>query len=335
MRRCQNQCCRSINRIDPRRKHFDRLDTCNVRHRKLHPRAHRLPNPVPLHGDDPVRPAAFQQFQIVQQLLRIRRGLQKPLLDLPHLHQRIFMSPAISVDHLLVREHRAAFRTPVHPALLPVRQPALQHSQEKPLIPPVIFRLARGNLPPPVVAEPKAPQHFLKLGNVLIGPGPRVSMIFDRRVFRRQPERVPPHRVQDVKPAHPLHSRHHIPNRVVAHVSHVQRARWIRQHFQCVVFWFGRIRFGFERSRFFPALLPLRFDRLWVVVRQLAPLLYRPFVTGFCYSPLLSAFVLFRRFLILLRRRVHLRRRLFRRRRQHGESLLRLRRLVFQSRQIP
>src|SRR5215472_1074843 len=79
------------------------------------------------------------------------------------------MPPAVpAVHHLFICQHRAAFRTPVHPAFLPVSQSTLQHAQEKPLVPSVILRLAGRNLAPPVVTEPKAPQHSLKFRNVVV-----------------------------------------------------------------------------------------------------------------------------------------------------------------------
>src|SRR5258708_22558144 len=98
-----------------------------------------------------------------------------------------------AIYHLLVGKHRAALRAPVHAALFPVRQPALQHAQEKPLVPAVIFRLASRNLPPPVIAEAEAPQPALNLRYVLVGPLPRVSVVLNRRVFRRQAEGIPAH----------------------------------------------------------------------------------------------------------------------------------------------
>src|SRR6266566_1227931 len=99
------------------------------------------------------------------------------------------MPPAVTaVYHLFVRQHGAALRAPVHAALFPVRQPSLQHAQEEPLVPAVIFRLASRDFPSPVVAEPEAPQHALKFRDIFVSPLTRVSIIFDRRVFRRQAE---------------------------------------------------------------------------------------------------------------------------------------------------
>src|SRR5258708_320532 len=199
------------------------------------------------------------------------------------------MPPANPAVHaLLVRQHRAALRTPVHPALFLVRNSPLQHPQEKPLVPPVIFRLASGNFSSPVKAESKPPQRPLKFRNVLVGPGPRMRPVLDRRIFCRQAKRVPSHRVQHVEPAHPLHASNHIPNRVVAHVPHVHRPRRVRQHFQHIVFgfpallvWhrhsclccscfrlgpFSQFSFLLKAPHLFPPLLPLHLNLLRLIV---------------------------------------------------------------------
>src|ERR1700730_9345138 len=299
----QNQRASSINRINARSKYFDArvlvilssgFFVCRC---EPHLRARRFSDPVALHSDDPLWPSAFQQFQIVEQLLRISGSLQKPLLKFARFHQHIFVPPAVPVYHLFVRQHCAALGTPIHAALFPVGQPALQHAQEKPLIPPVIFRFTRRDFPPPIKTEPKAPQHPLKFCNVVVGPGSRVGIILNRSVFRGQAEGVPTHRMQHVESAHALHARHYIANRVVAHVPHVHRARGIRQHFQYVVLRLRRIRLRFEDPRIYPAFLPFCFDRLWVVFRhsQLSPFSFpaRP-TYFFCLFSRRRAFRLFR-----------------------------------------
>src|SRR6267378_1220920 len=296
MRRCQHQRASPINRVNPRSENLNLFSwhshswLCAFgRHLEQNFRPNTLPNPIPLHRNHAIRPSALHLLQILQQLLRIRRRFQKPLLDFPRFHASIFMPPAKpAVHHLLVRQHRAALRTPIHSALFLVSDPALQHPQEKPLVPPVIFRLAGGNFSSPVIAEPKTPQRPLKFRNVLVGPGPRMRPVLDRRVFCRQAERVPPHRVQHVEPAHSLHTSNHIPNRVVAHVPHVHRPRRVRQHFQHIVFgfpallvwhrhsclcsWgfrlgpFSQFRFRLKHAVFCPPPLPLRLNLLRLVV---------------------------------------------------------------------
>src|ERR1700681_4081921 len=303
MSRRQNQRASSINRINARSKYFDRFvgailnSGFFVSHREPHLGPRRFSDPVALHGDDPLRPSTLEQFTIIQQLFPQRSSLQKPPLKFARFHQRIFMTPAIPAHHLLVGQHRAAFGAPVHAAFFPVSQPPLQHAQEKPLVPPVIFRFTRGDFPPPVKAEPKAPQHSLKFCNVVASPDSWVGIILNRGVFRGQAEGVPAHRMQHVESAHALHARHYIANRVVAHVSHVHRTRGIRQHFQYVVLWLRRICLRFEDPRIYPAFLPFCFDRLWVVFRhsQLSPfsLLACP-TYFFCLFSRRRAFRLFR-----------------------------------------
>src|SRR5258708_13807683 len=133
-------------------------------------------------------------------------------------HQGVFMTPAVTVDHLLVRQHGAAFRAPVHAALLAVSESALEHAQEKPLVPAVILRLAGGNFAAPVVTESEAAQHLLKLRDVVVRPGARVRIVLDRGVFSGKTEGVPAHRVEDVETPHALPTRHPTPNRLRPHL---------------------------------------------------------------------------------------------------------------------
>src|SRR6267154_1092094 len=80
------------------------------------------------------------------------------------------MTPTAPVHHLLVGQHGLALRAPVHPAAFPVSDTALEHSQKKPLVPPVILRLASGNFPAPVVAEPEPLAHALERFNIRVRP---------------------------------------------------------------------------------------------------------------------------------------------------------------------
>ena len=68
------------------------------------------------------------------------------------------------------------------------------------------------------------------LDALLVGPPRGRHPMVDGRVLGRHAERVPPHRHQDVVAAHAQVARHHVVDRVVAHVAHVQLARRVRQH---------------------------------------------------------------------------------------------------------
>src|SRR4029078_3282993 len=58
----------------------------------------------------------------------------------------------------------------------------------------------------------------------------RRDPVLDRGIFRVQAEGVPSHRHQRVESAHPQLPVHHVVDRVIAHMTHVQHARRIRQH---------------------------------------------------------------------------------------------------------
>ncbi len=84
------------------------------------------------------------------------------------------------------------------------------------------------------------------MGNVRIGPLRRRHVVGHRRIFRRHAEGVPAHRHQHVVAVHAQVAVHHIIDRIVAHVAHVQFARRVRQHRASVVLAFGETRVVFD-----------------------------------------------------------------------------------------
>src|SRR6516162_9180549 len=128
------------------------------------------------------------------------------------------MPPASPLFHLLIRQHRAALGTPVDATLFLVRDAALQHAQEKPLVPAIIFRFARGNLAAPVIAEPKTAQHALEFSDVVVGPHARVGFVLDRGVFGGESEGIPSHGMEYVEPSHPLYTGDDIAERALPHL---------------------------------------------------------------------------------------------------------------------
>ena len=85
--------------------------TVAVLHAKLHLRAFRAANPVALRLLDGVRPV--DALQPVEQALGIGRDAQAPLAHLL-LHYGIAAALRDAVDHLVVRQHGAQLRAPVH-----------------------------------------------------------------------------------------------------------------------------------------------------------------------------------------------------------------------------
>ena len=258
---------RAENRVDARGENLNG-SAFHLRHVEFDSRSLRFADPIALHRQDALRPAAFDLLHVVEKLIRIRRNFPEPLRDLARLHDRALMAPATTVDHLLVRQHSLAFRTPIHAALFPIGDSLLQHPEEKPLIPAIVFRLAGGNFLAPVVAEAESAQDFLEFGDVLARPVTRTNAPVNRRVLRGQSKRVPTHRMEHIESAHPAVPCHCVADGVIAHVAHVHRAGGIRQHLEHVEFRARRIGIRQERVLLVPDFLPLGFNRACVVLAQ-------------------------------------------------------------------
>ncbi len=96
-----------------------------------------------------------------------------------------------------------------------------------------------------------------------------MNAVLDGRIFSRQTERIPAHRMQHVESAQPLVARHCVANRVVAHVAHVQSAGRIGKHFEHVVLLARGVAIhGVKRALLVPNLLPFGFDLLGIVFGQ-------------------------------------------------------------------
>ena len=120
-----------------------------------------------------------------------------------------------------IGQHGLAFVAPVQERRLAIGEAALEHFQEKPLIPAVILRLAGGDFARPVIAEIHTLVLALHLGDVEMGPFTRMALVVDRRILGRQTEGVPTHRMQYVEAAHPLIARQRIPDRIIPKVADV------------------------------------------------------------------------------------------------------------------
>ena len=98
------------------------------------------------------------------------------------------------------------------------------------MVPFVVFGLAGGEFARPVDRQAHRLHLLFHVGNVVIRPRGRGYLMVQRRIFRRHTECIPAHRHQDVIALHTQLARHHVIDRVVAHVPHVQFARRVRQH---------------------------------------------------------------------------------------------------------
>ncbi len=225
---------------------------------KINFTAGALADPVALHDQHPLRPAR-QLVGKIKQLLGIVGDLKKPLLQL-FLHYLGITAPAAAILHLLIGQYGLTGGAPVDKRLLLVGDPLFVHLNKQLLLPAVVADIAGGQFTVPVIGKPHLLQLIPHVGHVFIGPGSRVAVILDGSVFCRHTKGIPAHRMQHVKPAHPLETAYYITYRVVADMSHMNPAGGVRKHLQQVVFWPERVFRHLEGLVGFPMLLPLVFN---------------------------------------------------------------------------
>ena len=213
-------------------------------------------DPILLHQPHFLRPAV-ELVERVEQLLRIVGDLEEPLRQLALLDHGAG-APAAAVDHLLVRQHRLVDRIPVHLRLAPLDQAGAQEIEEHRLLVLVVGRVAGRDLAAPVERQPHRFQLRLHRRDVLVGPPFGMDLALHGGVLRRHAKGVPAHRMQHGKALRPLHPRHHVAHRVVAHVAHVDAPRRIGEHLQHVVFRPLVVVAGAEDAALVPDLLPAR-----------------------------------------------------------------------------
>ena len=222
-------------------------------------------DPVALHGLHRIRPARHP-VQFLKQLIGVSRDPNEPLRNFPFLNHRAG-APPLAIDHLLVGQHGLVNRVPIDHGVLAVSESFFHQPGKKPLLPAVILRLAGRYLARPVIRETHTLQLSAHMVDVLIGPLCGRDRSLDRRVLGRQPERIPAHGLQDIAPQHPLIATHHIADRVVTDMSHVQLTRGIRQHGQAVELFPRRVFSNLEALLLFPVRLHNRFELLRGIAR--------------------------------------------------------------------
>ena len=131
MIRCDRHELCAEQRVRPRREDFQ-LALAGRRGRRIEREAHQqafgAADPVALHQAHLVGPAV-ERIERVQQLLRVFRDLEDPLVHLALLDDGAG-TPAAAVDHLLVGEHGHVDRVPVELALLALGEPRRAGSPE-------------------------------------------------------------------------------------------------------------------------------------------------------------------------------------------------------------
>ena len=221
----------------------------------------RAADPVGLHRAHPLRPAR-QGGQVIHQGIGIGGDAQKPLAQQAFFHLCPRAPGPPFAIHLFVGQHGLVDRIPVDAGLLLIGQAGIEELQEQPLGPAVVVGMAGGDLPLPVDRKAQPLQLAAHLGNVLLGPVRRIDAPFNRRVLRRQPERIPAHRMQHAPAPHALHAGIDIGDHIVAHMAHVQAPRGIGEHREGIAGLSFALLRGVVQIEFTPAPLPAFFNRL-------------------------------------------------------------------------
>ncbi len=246
----------AVDRVEARREDvevgIESVDT------ERNPRAFAASDPVTLHRPRALRPAR-ELIEIVEQPIGIGSDSQEPLREIATLDE-MAAAPAASVDDLFVGEHGPVVRTPVYRRLALVGKTALKEAHEEPLVPPIVLRLAGSDLARPIVAGSHQADLTAHFKDVLGGPDGRVDSSIDRRVFGRQAERVPAHRMKHVVSEHSHHPRDRVTERVILRVADMEIARRVRQHLQGIVFWLRALVRRAIDVLGRPARLPLSLD---------------------------------------------------------------------------
>ena len=237
------------------------------RERKVDLGALGATDPVALLRLDVLGPAV-ELVEVVEELLGVVGDLEVPLRELALLGHGA-AAPALAVDDLLVGEDRVAGGAPVDRRGAAVGQALLPHLEEHPLAPLVVLGVAGVEHAVVVIGEAHALHGLDGLGDVLVGPLARLSVVLDGGVLGGKAEGVEAHRVKDVEAAHARLARHGVADGVVARVAHVEVARRVREHLHHEFLGLGGVLVGLVELRVCPRLLPFGLDGLGVVCRDL------------------------------------------------------------------
>src|ERR1700687_5845333 len=128
--------------------------------------------------------------------------------------------------------------------------------------------MAAGNLARPVVAEAHALQLRAHRRYVVAGPVGGMDLGVDRGILGRQPEGIPPHRVEDVEALRPAVAGDEIAHRVITDMPDMELARRVWEHFKNIIFRPRRVLTRLETPALAPLALPFRLGFPKIVTRH-------------------------------------------------------------------
>ena len=193
---------------------------------------------------DPVFLLGFDTFniiylvQIVNQPLGVFGDFQHPLaFGAAHNLRTAALTNALY--NFLIGEHALTGCAPVDRHFLFIRQPLFIKLEENPLRPFIVSRVRSADFTRPVKGQPKRLQLALKPGNIPLGNDCRMDMVFNRKIFGRQAERIPTHRIKHIITLHPLFPCHDIQRGIGTRMANMQPcAGRIRKLYKRVEFLF-------------------------------------------------------------------------------------------------
>jgi hypothetical protein len=208
-------------------------------------------------------------LEIIEQSLGVLGDLEHPLPHEPALDRIAGLHVGAVLD-LLVRQHGAESRAPVHGHVRHVGEPPFVQLEEDPLGPPIVVGIGRADLSVPVVGKSQALDLSTEGRDVALGDLGGMQALANRSPLGRQPERVPAHWMEHVETLHSLHSSDDVGGGVPLGMAHVEaRTRRVGEHVEDVEFGLCAqdVRRGWcpERVAFLPHTLPLGLDDRWIV----------------------------------------------------------------------
>src|SRR4029453_13263398 len=189
----------------------------------------------------------------------IPRNSHRPLTHWPA-HHRESANFAFSVDDFLVCQNSAEFRAPVHRHVSDISEanfvriltaisrnrlglicsriePGIVNLEKNPLRPLVITSIGRVDLTLPVVGKTNSLELVLEASHIFARRDCRVLATFDRVLLRRETERVPAHRMQDIESTHALVTRDDIRGSITFGMADMQAcAARVGKHVEDVKF---------------------------------------------------------------------------------------------------
>ncbi len=216
----------------------------------------RLADPVLLHRPHFLGPR-IERAEAVEQFLGEIGDFQEPLRQLAPLDQRA-RTPAAPVDDLFIGQHGVVDRIPVDEAFLAGDQPRRHQIEEQRLFMAIIIGIAGGEFAAPVDRQAQPLQLRLHRRDIGAGPAAGVDALFHRRILGRHAKGIPTHRVQHRMAGHALIAGDDVTHGVIAHMPHMDAARWVGKHLEHIGWGPLGVAIGAEGFGAFPRRLPAR-----------------------------------------------------------------------------